>query len=102
MNNSTKDYPQDVKDIIRYTKIRKQYPELDKKLREEQGYSQDSITLEQMYWLLRNLQYTILRTKYPELDKKIREQKRYKEPLKPAQMNQLIQILQKEDSQCNN
>ena len=63
MNNSTKDYPKDMKDIIRYTKLRKQYP---------------------------------------EIDKKIREQKRYKEPLKPAQMNQLIQILKKENPQCNN
>ena len=46
------DYPQDVYDIIEYTKLRKKYPEKDKELRTTFGFSQKSITKKQMYVLL--------------------------------------------------
>lgn len=44
-------YPADVQEIIEYTKLRKKYPKLDRKLRIDRLYK-DSITFGQMRSLL--------------------------------------------------
>jgi hypothetical protein len=50
------DYPQEVYDIIEYTKLRKKYPKKDKELRTGYSFNQkESITKKQMYVLLRIL-----------------------------------------------
>jgi hypothetical protein len=48
------EYPQDVQEIIEYTKLRKKYPELDNKLRSELGYG-EILTMSQMYFLFSEL-----------------------------------------------
>jgi hypothetical protein len=49
------DYPEDVKDLIEYTRLKKKYTEFDKELRTRFGYVKDFITIEQMYRLLSQL-----------------------------------------------
>ena len=49
------DYPEDVKDLIEYTRLKKKYTEFDKELRLRFGYVKDFITIEQMYRLLSQL-----------------------------------------------
>ena len=48
-------YPQDVKDIIEYAKLRKKYPKKDRELRMSFGFDGKSITEKQMYVLLNML-----------------------------------------------
>ncbi len=48
--------PDDVKDIIRYTDLKKKYPKLDRELRLRYGFNEDSITLEQMYCVMNELE----------------------------------------------
>lgn len=48
--------PEDVQDIIRYTKLRKKYPKLDRELRLRYCFDEYSITLEQMYCILTKLE----------------------------------------------
>lgn len=50
--------PDDVQDIIRYTKLRKKYPKLDRELRLKYGYNEKlekSITMAQMYCIMDEL-----------------------------------------------
>ncbi len=49
------DYPQDVYDIIQYTRLKKKYPKKDKELRTGYSFKKDSLTMKQMYILLRIL-----------------------------------------------
>ena len=47
--------PNDVEDIIEYTKLRKKYPQVDSMLKKKHGFDAISLTLEQMYILFDKL-----------------------------------------------
>ncbi|MDP2749671.1 MAG: hypothetical protein Q8O89_02465 [Nanoarchaeota archaeon] len=53
--------PDDVKDIVRYTELRKKHPEFDVELRRKYGCDKVSITLVQMYCFLCQLEKQDLR-----------------------------------------